>query len=137
MNYYNDYYITRDKKLAVEFLFVDLGYDKGWRAYILSDINYQRRSSLRSDAQTDVHRLTEQDDRMICRVNEFKRNNAPFSPLLTRTNSVEYICWTKPMYDREQLMSVASVWADITSYYIENGGTFEQIHALFTRKGYI
>ena len=53
MNYYNDFYITRDNKLTVEFLFVDLGYGKGWRAYILSDINYQRRSYLRSDAQTE------------------------------------------------------------------------------------
>ena len=137
MNYYNDFYITRDNKLTVEFLFVDLGYGKGWRAYILSDINYQRRSYLRSDAQTDVHRLTEHDDKMICLVNNFKRNNPPLNPLITRTDSVEYVCWTKPMYDRESLMSVASVWADITSYYIENGGSFEQIHKLFTRRGYI
>ena len=52
-------------------------------------------NSFRSDAQIDVHRLTEKDDYMVCLVNRFKMNNPPIDARLTRSDDVEYLCWTK------------------------------------------
>ncbi len=137
MRYINDKYTSKDKKLAVEFLFVDLGGSEGWRAYILSEIDYHRYSAFRSDAQIDVHRLTEKDDYMVCLVNRFKMNNPPIDARLTRSDDVEYLCWTKAVYDIDSLLNIASVWVDITAYYIQNGGTFEQIQKTLSRKGII
>ena len=42
MRYENNFYRTSDGLLDVEFLFVDLGGSNGWRAYILTDINYKQ-----------------------------------------------------------------------------------------------
>lgn len=137
MRYIHDMYTSKGKKLDVEFLFVDLGGSKGWRAYILSGIDYHRYSAFRSDAQIDVHRLTEKDDYMVSLVNRFKMNNPPIDARLTRSEDVEYMCWTKAVYDIDTLLNIASVWVDITAYYIQNGGSFEQIQKKLTRHGVI
>ena len=71
MQYENNFYRTSDGLLDVEFLFVDLGGTNGWRAYILTDINYQMFSSNRSTACSTIHRLTEGNNDMKRKIINF------------------------------------------------------------------
>lgn len=45
MRYEHVYYRTKDKSLDIEFLMLDLGKPLGWRAYVMSDIDYKRVSA--------------------------------------------------------------------------------------------
>ena len=133
MQYINRWYRSKDRTLEVEFLFVELDETRGWRAYILSHINY----GMRSSAQTDVHRLTENDSYMCGVVNNFKRNNPPLNYMLIRDSSIDYVCWTATVDSLDQMMSIASVWTDITAYYIRYGGSFPEIQRKLSREGVI
>ena len=56
MKYEHNFYCTRDRLLDIEFLFLDLGQEIGWRTYVLTHINYKQFSKNRSDAHTNVYR---------------------------------------------------------------------------------
>jgi len=133
MNYKNEIYLSKDRSLNVEFLFVEDGACHGWRAYILSHISY----GIRSSSQTDVHRLTESNSRMIGLINDFKRNNPPLDGTLARSSDIDYVCWTESVYSLEQMKSIASVWVDITAHYIRSGGSFSEIQKKLSRQGII
>ena len=49
MNYKHIFYLTSDKLLDIEFLFLDLGAEKGWRAYVLSDMPFYKKLGFRKD----------------------------------------------------------------------------------------
>ena len=118
MNYEHIFYTTSDGLLDVEFFFLDLGEELGWRAYVLSDINYKRFSSTRSDAYEDTHLFIESD------------RNRYINP----NRDYPYVCWTTVIRDLDTMKTVASTWAEITSYYISHGGTFESIQKIITKK---
>ena len=121
MKYEHIYYLTKDKSLDIEFLFLDLGPSIGWRAYILSDINYKRVSRLRSDSGGTVHRLKE------IAGHRYVNSNRDYY----------YICWTKPIYSLESIRKLAQMWSEITAYYIKYGGTFDTIQPLLKARGII
>ncbi|MBQ9165853.1 MAG: hypothetical protein IJX71_02865 [Oscillospiraceae bacterium] len=110
-------YTTHDASLEVELLFLDLGPSEGWRAYILSDINYKRYDPHRSTACYDTHCLydTSQSspdpDRDLC-----------------------YICWTAPIRDLNQAKTLAAFWCEITARYIRSGGAFSDIQEQLLRR---
>ena len=133
MNYNNAIYLSKDRSLNVEFLFVEDGACHGWRAYILSHISY----GIRSSSHVDVHRLTESSTNMIGLINNFKQNNPPTDSSVVRSSDIDYICWTESVYSLEQMMSIASAWTDITAYYIKHGGSFPEIQKQLTRLGVI
>ena len=54
MKYEHNFYITKDKLLDIEFLFLDLDPDIGWRGYVLNEIDYKKFSADRSDIYTDI-----------------------------------------------------------------------------------
>ena len=133
MRYLHDCYLSKDRSLTVEFLFVDLGVSRGWRAYILSPIDY----GFQSSAQIDVHKFSENDEYMERLVTDFKYNNPPIGGVQRRCRDVEYVCWTKKVYSLDQMMSIASSWADITAYYIRYGGSFPEIQRKLSWEGVI
>lgn len=137
MRYYQGVSCSKDGTLSVEFLIVDLGKSLGWRAYILSDIYYQRFSADRSGAQLDVHKLSEDDTYLYSLVINFMRNNPPMMRYGRRPSSVEYVCWTKSIYDLNKMKTIASAWVDITAYYIQYGGSFPEIKKKLCKAGVI
>jgi hypothetical protein len=87
MRYEHAYYLTKDRSLEVEFLLLHLGAARGWRAYILSDINYKRVSPTRSTAIYDVHRLTEtRGERYI-----------------DAAKAYPYVCWNQTIHDLDTM----------------------------------
>ena len=52
MKYERAFYLTKDKLLDIEFMFIDLGPTVGWRGYVLSEIDYKKFSKTRSDEYT-------------------------------------------------------------------------------------
>lgn len=134
MFYENNFYRTSDGSLDVEFLFVNLGRPIGWRAYILTDINYKIFSRLRSDNCTIVHRLTENNNEMIRKINNFVQMSRQTNSYL---NNIRYICWSKAIYDLSDMREVAKTWSEITAYYIRNGGSFGSIQPVLKQRGVI
>lgn len=134
MLFENIYYRTSDHLLDIEFLFVDCGTSIGWRIYILSDINYKQFSALRSDSVTTVHRLTETDGEMLRLINAFQRSKGRTA---SDSTPIHYICWKYKIDSLERAREIAKTWAEITAYYIRNGGNFESIQPKLRRKGII
>lgn len=134
MMYENNFYRTSDGALDIEFLFVDLGPNDGWRAYILTDINYKRCSGNRSDSCTDIHRLTESNETRIQKIRRFIQNTRDNSPA---NSPIHYICWTEKINDLDKLRNIAKAWSEITAYYIRNGGNFETIQKTLVTRGII
>lgn len=134
MQYENNFYRTSDGLLDVEFLFVDLGAANGWRAYILTDINYKMFSATRSTDCSTIHRLTEDDSDM-------KRKIINFMQMTRQMNNADrtiyYICWSNPIHNLSDMREVAKTWSEITAYYIRNGGSFGSIQPKLKRRGVI
>lgn len=132
MRYENNTYTTSDNLWDIEFLFVEIS-PCCWRAYILTDINYKRFSDTRSDSVTDVHRLTEGNEAIVSKIQAFiKTNNIPYHNPIIR-----YICWTEHIRTLERMREIAKNWSEITSYYIQYGGSFESIQKKLESKGII
>lgn len=134
MQYENIFYRTSDGLLDVEFLFVDLGGTTRWRAYILTDINYQMFSGSRSTACTTIHRLTESDNDMKRKINDFIQMTRQ---TYNADRPIYYICWSNPIHDLSDMREVAKTWSEITAYYIRNGGSFDSIQPKLKRRGII
>ena len=121
MRYEHAYYLTKDRSLEVEFLLLHLGPARGWRAYILSDINYKRVSPTRSTAIYDIHRLTEtRGERYIDAARPYP-----------------YVCWNQTIHDLDTMKNVCAVWSEITAYYIRHGGSFSSIQRKLSAQGVI
>lgn len=121
MRYEHAYYTTKDRSLEVEFLLLHLGPARGWRAYILSDIDYKRVSSARSTAIYDIHRLTE------------TRNER----YIDSARAYPYVCWNQTIRDLDTMKNVCAVWSEITAYYIRHGGSFSSIQRKLAARGVI
>lgn len=126
MKYEQNYYLTHDGSLDVEFLFLDLGQALGWRAYIISDINYKTR--------LPMHRLTEPIDENKSAVKQILRRLHFGFP---QTKMPQYICWSQNVYELEDIREVAKSWTEITAYYIKHGGNFADIQKKLAKKGII
>ena len=120
MRYEHNFYCTKDRLLDIEFLFLNLGMKIGWRAYVLSDINYKQFSPERSNAYTDVHLSIDISRRYI----DINRD-------------YPYICWTKPIHSLDTMHELAQMWSEITAYYIRYGGRFEEIQRVLSNEGVI
>ncbi len=119
MKYEHNFYITKDKLLDIEFLFIDLGENIGWRGYVLTDINYKQFSQERSDIYTDTHLYIDENKHRY----------------IDENKDYPYICWTKPIHDLNTMRQLAVMWSEITAYYIQYGGTFEDIESKLEEDG--
>ncbi len=119
MKYEHNFYITKDKLLDIEFLFIDLGENIGWRGYVLTDINYKQFSQERSDIYTDTHLYIDENKHRY----------------IDENKDYPYICWTKPIHDLNTMRQLAVMWSEITAYYIRYGGTFEDIESKLEEDG--
>ncbi len=133
MRYEHNYYITTDREYDFEFLFVDLG-ATGWRAYIISDINYQEVSSSRSDSCGVVHHLPENDEQMKNLVYDCVES---IKGRTVRRGTLWYICWSTPVRTLEDMREVAKSWSEITAKYIKKGGDFSRIQQELNERGVI
>lgn len=134
MQFENIFYRTSDGLLDVEFLFVDLGRSSGWRAYILTDINYKRFSITRSTSASIIHRLTESDENMKRKINNFMQMTRQISH---SNKTIHYICWSNTIHNLSDMREVAKTWSEITAYYIRNGGSFGTIQPVLKQRGVI
>lgn len=119
MKYEHNFYTTRDRSLNIEFLFLHLGDELGWRGYVLNKINYKAVSPLRSNHYTDTHLYIDDG----------------FNRYIDAHKDYPYICWTKPIHSLETMHTLAEMWAEITAYYIKHGGNFETIEKTLRREG--
>ena len=87
------YYRTYDGLMYIDFQFYNLGFMRGWRIYICSDIDYQYRDS----SFQATHRM---------------RGASDMDP---------YICWRGKIRTFAEAKAVAGLWGDVTSLYINNG----------------
>ncbi len=132
MLYEYNTYRTSDCLLDINFLFVEIA-PSDWRAYILTDINYKKFSSGRSDSINIIHRLTEHNEALITKIRAFIRNNdIPY-----HKTDIHYICWDKKIESLESIRELAKTWSEITSYYIKHGGDFGTIQPILKSKGII
>ena len=95
---YRDYR-TSDGSMYIGFGFCNLGFLKGWRIYIIEDIDYEGRDI----SYHATHRLYYDGDEYAC------------------------ICWEGKLRSFEEAKAVASLWADCTSLYIQGKGSFDAI----------
>ena len=121
MRYEHNFYTTKDKLLDIEFLFLDLGEDIGWRGYVLSTINYKQFSPERSDIYTDTHLFIDENKHRYIDINK----------------DYPYICWTKPIHSLDTMRDLAVMWSEITAYYIRYGGKFNEIQRQLEEAGII
>lgn len=121
MRYENNWYTTTDRSLEIEFLLLEISPSVGWRAYILSDIDYNRVSGERSSLCADTHRLYESD------------NQRYIDPDV----SYPYVCWTQTIRSLDTMRTIAAVWSEITAYYIKHGGSFSAIQKKLADEGVI
>ncbi len=132
MQYEYNIYRTSDRLLDIAFLFVEIS-PSNWRAYILTDINYKKFSTSRSDSITDIHRLTEHDESLQNKIRSFIRNNNISYSKMT----IHYICWSSTITSLDSMREVAKTWSEITSNYIRYGGSFQSIQPRLKSKGII
>ena len=93
------YYTTGDRSLTIEFVFWNMGEPKGWRIYIVSDINYGNRD-----------------------ISGHATNRNLFSD-----DTYHSICWLGKISTLKQAKAITSLWSDATALYIRNGGNFDDI----------
>ena len=122
----HNYYKTVIGNMDFEFIFVELG-NIGWRAYIINDINFKAVSHLRSDSITVVHRLWETDYHLKNKIYDYIDSIRLRS---VKRDNLWYICWSEKINSLEDMREIAKSWAEITAYYIKNGGSFESIQPL-------
>lgn len=91
-------YITKDRSLNLHFEFHEIS-KNNWRIYILSNINY----GSRSDSSANAHWLYD------------------------TSHNCRYICWNNSLRSLADAKTVASVWSEVTAYYIRHGGNFSDI----------
>jgi len=127
MRFCSKTYRTKDGSLRIRFLFIDCGILEGWRAYIMSYVNYRGHSS----ASAVVHTIRERSIPMINALNYYVRNYQPEY----RGRNYYYLCRTEKVNSLNKMISIASVWADITSYYVKNGGDYAAIQQKLARDG--
>ncbi len=141
MEYFNNLYRTKGGNLVVEFLLVKISEEIGWRAYILSPINYAQYAANRSTGGHQTHRLVESGDEMKRKIKTFMQYNPPFRSCPRRIDPendvLNYICWTGRVQSLESIKLLASTWSEITAYYIRFGGSFEVIQPVLKRLGVI
>lgn len=121
MKYEHNFYRTKDGSLDIEFLFLDLGKELGWRGYVLSDINYKAVSSSRSDNYTDTHLYLDNG------TNRY----------IDAEKDYPYICWTQTIHNLDTMHRLAEIFSEITAYYIKHGGSFESIQKKLEKEGII
>lgn len=121
MKYEHNFYITKDKLLDIEFLFLDLGPDIGWRGYVLNEIDYKKFSADRSDIYTDTHLYIDENKHRY----------------IDKNKDYPYICWTKTIHDLKAMRELAVMWSEITAHYIRYGGKFEDIEKKLEEAGVI
>lgn len=119
MRYEHAYYRTKDKSLDIEFLLLDLGKPLGWRAYVMSDIDYKRVSAQRSDDYRDTHLYLDNGTHRY----------------IDKTKDWPYVCRVDPIYDLDVMRRVAGAWCKITAYYIKYGGSFKDIQVKLQEDG--
>ena len=129
MKYEHNFYRTSDRELDIEFFFLDLGEELGWRAYVISDIDYNKCSQNRSAACSKTHRFCESDETMRNMVWRFLNRN--------ETSPLYYVCWTEKLKSLPDAREVAKAWCEITSYYIKRGGDFAKIQQTLSKRGII
>lgn len=134
MRYENNFYRTSDGLLDVEFLFVDLGGSNEWIAYILTDINYKQFSLMRSTDCYVIHRLTEGNNDMKRKINNFIQMTRQISNV---NRTIHYICWFSTIRNLSDMKEVAKTWSEITAYYIRHGGSFGTIQPILKQRGVI
>jgi len=101
-------YTTRDKTRVIQFGFTRSGPGAaGWRAYILSPINYRGRAS---DGHTS-HRY--HDD----------------------INKLYYVCWDPEPATFAEMKSIAAMWAELTHDYIRTGESIDSQYRWRCRRG--
>ena len=132
MRYEFNMYRTSDRFLDISFLFVEIS-QSNWRAYILTDIDYKKVSRKRSDSISIVHRLTENGESMKTKIFNFIRENN----ISYNKEEIHYICWTTTVKSLEGIRELARNWSEITSYYIQHGGSFDTIQPKLKSKGII
>ena len=88
-------YCSKDRTQRYIFWFKNCG-SNGWRAYIMSPINYRRRD-------TSLHATHRFYDAKL---------------------RLHYVCWTKPLYSKRACEQVADLWSDRTTRYIKKGIRF-------------
>lgn len=91
-------YWTSDRSMVVDFVFWDRGI-RGWRIYIISQIDYHGRDC----SSHAAHWLFDPED------------------------SYPYICWDGYIKTLEQAKSVASLWAECTAEYVRSYKSFDDI----------
>ena len=121
MKYEHVFYTTKYDNLRIEFLFLRISPALGWRAYILTDIDYKRIDPARSTDWHFTHRFFEADDQRY----------------IDRQRSYPFVCWTTVVRDLKSMKNVAAVWAELTAYYIRNGGTFAENQPRLAAQGII
>jgi len=92
-------YLTGDRSLRMDFVFMDCGPAIGWRIYIINRVDYRGRST----SAHATHRLHAAGE------------------------TYDYICWAGRISTLQQAKAVASWWADTTSIYIRSNDSFDTI----------
>jgi len=87
-------YTTPDGALYADFLYVDGGPSLGWRIYVLSDIDFKGK-----DSSFEATLLMQEAD-----------------------EEYPYIFWNSPLATLDEARTSASLWADATNIYIQEGG---------------
>ena len=119
------YYLTKDKNHDVEFVFMHMGLS-GWRAYIMTDIDYKKRR----DDFSRTHRLIDHNQ-------DHTRRCAQIADNYDSDDELNYICWTENVYSLDKMMVIAAAWCEITFYYIRYGGVFSEIQKKLSDRGII
>ena len=99
MDYKRLDYITGDRSLHVDFVFMDCDPPIGWRIYIISKIDY----GVRNTSSHATHRLHAAGE------------------------TYNYICWNGRIPTLQEAQAIASLWSDAIALYIRNGGSFDEI----------
>ena len=92
-------YRTSDGSMYISFSFCNLGLIKGWRIYILEDIDYEGHDT----SSHATHRLQDSGE------------------------TSHYICWDRRISSFEKAKTIAALWGDCTSRYIKGEGSFDAI----------
>ena len=99
MDYVRLDYLTSDRSIRFDFVFMDCGSQIGWRVYIINNIDYRGRNT----SAHSTHRLHASGE------------------------TYKYICWNSRISTLEAAKNIASVWADTTAIYIKTGESFDSI----------
>ncbi len=107
--------------LDVAFVLADLGYENGWRAYIVDKINYQAFSPLRSEKGDKTHIATEKNEKMKRRIQKFLHKQKHTDD----TAELRFVQCSSPILSLEKIRAVAQAWTNATAHYIRYGGSFD------------